>query len=66
MGTVSKDIADRVIAGEFPEDNVVKIVVYQNAFNGQDAYGLITKGDDLNRYHASQYVRNPRVYWEAK
>ncbi len=64
MGTVNKELADRIIAGEFPEDNVVKIVRYDNAWGGE-GYGVIFKGQDLNRYRQSEFVRNPTVYWEA-
>lgn len=66
MATVSKEIADDIIAGKYPEDEAVKIVKYQNAFNGEDAYGVIFKGDDLDRYKETQFVRNPVTYWEAK
>ena len=41
MSTVSKEIADRVIAGEFPEDGIKAILLYHNQFNGADAYKLI-------------------------
>ena len=40
MSTVSKDTADGVIAGEFPEDNIFLIIRYENAFNGNYAYKL--------------------------
>lgn len=41
MSTVSKEIADRVIAGEFPEDGIKAILLYKNQFNGGDSYKLI-------------------------
>ncbi len=41
MSTVSKEIADRVIAGEFPEDNIKAILLYHNQFDGADAYKLV-------------------------
>ena len=41
MSTVSKEIADRVIAGEFPEDGIKAILLYHNQFDGEDAYKLI-------------------------
>jgi len=63
MATVSKGIADRVIAGEFPEDNIVKIVEYDNAFGGV-GYGLISSRDDFDKYQVSAFVHNPRIYWE--
>lgn len=41
MSTVDKSTADRIIAGEFTEDNCVAILRYENAFNGNYAYKLI-------------------------
>lgn len=41
MSTVDKTTADLIIAGEFPEDNCVAILRYENAFNGNYAYKLI-------------------------
>lgn len=63
MGTVEKAIADRVIAGEFPEDDIVCIIRYNNSFNGEFAYGLIGSHEPLNRYAASPFVIEPTVYW---
>ena len=40
MSTVSKDIANRIIAGEFPGDDIFLIIRYKNAFNGEYAYKL--------------------------
>jgi hypothetical protein len=65
MGTVSKEIADRVIAGEYAEDGVVKIVRYDNAFGGEN-YGLIMEDQNLDTYRESGFVQNPTVYWEKK
>ena len=64
MGTISKKIADEVIAGKYDDDEPVKIVKYNNMFDGAECYGLICEGDDLDRYHESEFVRNPTVYWE--
>ena len=64
MGSVTKEIADRAIAGEFPEDQIVKIVKYQNAWGGY-AYGVIMQGQPLDTYKESFYVKNPVTYWEA-
>jgi hypothetical protein len=66
MSTVSKEIADRIAAGEFPEDRAVMIVKYTNSFNGGDSYGVIFKGDDPAKYRASPFVIDPVVYWRAK
>ena len=41
MSTVSKKIADEVIAGKYPEDNIKAILLYHNQFNGEDAYKLV-------------------------
>lgn len=63
MGTVSKEIADDVIAGKYDEDRVVKIVKYTN-LEGGDAYGIITEGHDLDTYRETEFVRNPVTYWD--
>lgn len=63
MGTVSKKIADDVIAGKYDDDMPIKIVKYQDAWGGE-AYGLVTIRDDPDRYAASEFVINPTVYWE--
>jgi len=70
MPTISKKIADELIAGKgmYPGDltRVVKIVKYQNAFDGTDAYGAIYDGRDLDTYTETDFIRNPVVYWEYK
>lgn len=63
MGTISKPIADAVIAGKYNEDQPRKIVKYTNAWGGE-AYGLICKGQSLETYEESNFVQNPEVYWE--
>lgn len=63
MATVDKSIADRIVAGEFPEDDARKIVEYDNAFGGV-GYGVIFGNDDPDRYRETAFVRNPRLYWE--
>ena len=40
MSTVDKKTADKVIAGEFPEDNIYLIIRYENAFDGEYIYKL--------------------------
>lgn len=64
MGTISKKIADEVIAGKYADDMPVKIVKYTNAWGGE-AYGLICVNESLRRYDASSFVINPTVYWTA-
>jgi hypothetical protein len=71
MATISsKKIVDELIMadGLYPGDNrrVWKIVCYQNAFDGQLAYGLIYEGESPERYAASDFIRNPQVIWEYK
>ena len=65
MGTVTKEIADDVIAGKYDQDNPIKIIKYTNAWGGE-GYGLICKGQRTNQYEASSYIINPTVYWERK
>lgn len=63
MSTVDKNIADRIIAGEFPEDNCVRIVKYTNAWGGE-SYGCEFGQHQRGRYRASEFVINPTVYWD--
>lgn len=65
MGTINKQIADDVIAGKYDQDNPVKIVQYQNQWGGE-SYGLICAHESLDRYSASEFVINPKTYWEKK
>lgn len=67
MATISKDLADKIIAndGYYADDpRVMRIVEYDNAFGGK-GYG-IEYAFELGRYSASAFVRNPKVIWEAK
>lgn len=75
MGTVSKEIADNIIAND---GYYTPISEYEGADNpqyseiteydnmaGEPAYGLTVKGIP-NVYTPSNYVRNPRVYWKLE
>lgn len=71
MSTVSKRIADEIVVGNgyYPGDNirVVKIVQYDNAFGGKgESFGLIYAGQRMDIYNETEWVRNPRTYWQAK
>lgn len=66
MSTVSKSLADKIKAndGYFSDDpRVTSIIEYDNAWDGV-GYGLNYEGK-ANRYTTSEFVRNPRVYWQA-
>ncbi len=60
MSTVSKKIADDVLAGKYPEDRWVQVIEYDDAWGGV-AYGL-ENAHSIGRYSPSEYVRNPRLY----
>lgn len=62
MATVTKEIADDIIAGKYPEDGAYKIVKYTD-MGSKDAYGVIFKGEDPFKYDASEHIHNPSVYW---
>lgn len=68
MATVSKDLADKLVAkdGYYADDpRVMRIVEYENAFNGAQSYGIEYKGQ-IGKYSSSEFVINPKVYWQAK
>ena len=70
MSTVDKKTADRVIAGEFPEDDIIAIIRYENMFNGNYAYKLIF----ANQEDMIQYALDGKypamidcvIYWRKK
>ncbi|HWV45754.1 MAG TPA: hypothetical protein VN039_07020 [Nitrospira sp.] len=65
MATVDKKFADRIIAGEWPEDEAQRIVKYTNAWGGE-SYGVTFPGDPPDKYLIeSEYIQNPTIYWEA-
>lgn len=67
MATVSKDLADKIVAkdGYYSDDpRVLRIVQYTNAWGGT-AYGIEYPGQE-GKYAQSEYVNDPKVYWEAK
>jgi hypothetical protein len=68
MATVNdREIVDLIIRGNgfYPEDDirVVRIVQYNNQFNGKVAYGLIYEGEDINRYFVPQ-CHNAHSIWD--
>jgi len=73
MATVnSLQVVQAIIDGDgwYPGDKeeggmrVVKIVQYNNQFNGDLAYGLIYQGEPLDRYHVAGACHNPKTIWE--
>jgi hypothetical protein len=63
MSTVNKAIADRVAAGEFPEDNWHSIVRYENRFDGNFAYKLCRSKQHLADCFRNPNMHNPELYW---
>lgn len=65
MGTVNKEIADQIVASQYPEDRARRIVEYTNAW-GDLAYGVTFEDEDPAKYlRPSQYIQNPKIYWDA-
>jgi hypothetical protein len=64
----SKEAVDKIITTN-GADGCIKIVQYNNMFDGRLAYGLVFKGDgkaNYNRYEKSAACRNPVVLWEKQ
>ena len=70
MATInSKTIIDEIIAnnGHYYDDPlVVKIVQYNNQFDGGIAYGVIYAGEPLDKYHIAPACHNPITIFERK
>ncbi len=66
MATVNKEAADQLKAsdGYYSDDpRVARIIEYTN-MAGVQAYG-IEYGHEVGRYAESEFVRNPKIYWQA-
>jgi len=66
MATVDKHTADKIASGEYRDDDpiAVRIVKYQNIFNGGDAYGVTFEGEDKTCYLNSENCLHPVLYWD--
>lgn len=62
MATVDRSIVNRIIAGEFADDNPTCIVEYTNAW-GNKAYGVTFDGNDEKYKQATKYIIQPKVIW---
>ena len=73
MPTIDKKFADKIVAANgvlYPDDpfelKIVKIVEYTD-FGGKRVYGFIMEKQDLKKYDTpTQYIRDPKLYWEAQ
>jgi len=66
MPTVSKRLADEIVAGKgwYDTDPRVERIVEYTDMGGKKAYGLEYAGQ-IGKYSESPYVREPKVYWRA-
>lgn len=67
MATVSKSIADIIVAGDgyYATDPRVHRIVEYTDMGGKQAFGL-EYSHQIGKYAASEFVRNPHVYWSAE
>lgn len=72
MATITdRATVDKIIEGNgiYPGDEdmpIVKIVEYNNMFNGGVAWGLVYKGDPLFQYEESPACLNTKVIWQKQ
>lgn len=64
MSTVSREIADAIIAGVYPDDNPTRIVKYNNSFNGEEAFGVTFGHQNKDTYLTAPACRHPVIYWD--
>ena len=67
MATVSKELADKIknADGYYSDDPRVMRIVEYTDMGGKLAYGIEYQ-HHVGKYAESEFVRSPRVYWEAK
>ena len=63
MGTINRNIAEKVVEGMYNDDQPTKIVTYNNMFDGGLSYGLVCAHDDQMKYEDSPACFNVRVWW---
>lgn len=70
MSTVTKEIADKVIANNgwyVPEDpRVSKVLTYNNRFDGGLEYAIVYPHENQMRYEQSPACHNVKVIWPVK
>ena len=70
MATVTKEICEEIITGNgwYRGDpvRVVKVVTYNNMFDGGLTWAIVYPDEDLMRYENSPACQNVKVIWEAK
>jgi hypothetical protein len=66
MATVGKSLADQIkdADGYYSDDPRVMRIVEYTDMGGKQAYG-IEYDHQVGKYAESEFVRNPKVYWEA-
>jgi hypothetical protein len=69
MATLTKGICQDVINGDYhdgpqgPYEGIVKIVTYNNMFNGGLEYASVHKKDYFMRYEESPACHNVKTVW---
>jgi len=63
MGTISKDIAEDVMTGKYSEDNPVKIITYNNMFDGGLTFAVVFIYENFSKYEQSPACHNVRTVW---
>lgn len=66
MGTITKEIANEIMAGGYKSDQPTKIVTYNNIFNGALTYAVVTRRDDQLKYENSRACSNVKTIWTNK
>lgn len=66
MSTVSKQIVDDIIAGKYADDEITKIVTYNNMFNGRLEYATVHRRENQLKYELSPACSNVKTYWLSK
>ena len=71
MSSVTKEIADRIIAGEFAKENITCIIKYQSIIYDADVYKIIPARHDTPKYRdylltKCEALLSPEIYWEKQ
>ena len=64
MGTISHKIAVDVVKGDYNDDGITKVVIYNNMFDGGLTFACVAWREDQRRYENSPACRQVRTVWE--
>ena len=62
MSTINQEIAEAIMAGDYPEDRPVKLVTYTNLWGGK-SWAVVFEGQNPLKYEQAEACANVKTIW---